>query len=100
IPTMAVLESVSGGTGGASLASDPRVEPYLTQQAASGLRALSTLKPSRPVKLEYAFAAERQLIAAGVPILAGTDAPYAGTGFGVSLHRELEIGRASCRERV
>lgn len=91
IPTMAVLESVSGGAGGASLANDPRLEPYLTQQGSSGLRAVSTLKPSRPAKLEYAFEAEKQLIAAGVPILAGTDAPYAGTWFGVSVHRELEL---------
>jgi hypothetical protein len=32
-----------------------------------------------------------QLHAAGVPLLAGTDAPNPGTAHGVSLHRELEL---------
>jgi imidazolonepropionase-like amidohydrolase len=48
-------------------------------------------RSATPAKLEYAFEAEKQLIEAGVPILAGTDAPYAGTWFGVSVHRELEL---------
>ena len=91
IATMATLESASGGTGGASLAQDPRLEPYLTSQAMTNLRLRNSLKAAQPVKLEYAFQAEKQLLAAGVPILAGTDAPGAGTWFGVSMHRELEL---------
>ena len=31
------------------------------------------------------------LAAAGVPILAGTDAPNAGTAFGASLHHEMQL---------
>ena len=91
IPTLAILETASGGTGGASLARDTRLEPYLSQQANANLNSTSTLKPPKPAKLEYAWQAERQLLAAGVPILAGTDAPSPGTWFGVSLHRELEL---------
>ena len=34
--------------------------------------------------------AVRQLAAAGVPLLAGTDAPAPGLTYGASLHRELE----------
>ncbi|HEX9413179.1 MAG TPA: amidohydrolase family protein [Ktedonobacterales bacterium] len=36
-------------------------------------------------------AALRQLTAAGVPILAGTDASMPGTTHGASLHREMEL---------
>ena len=32
----------------------------------------------------------RQLVAAKVSVLAGTDAPFPGTTYGASLHRELE----------
>ena len=74
------------------LASDPRLERYLTQQAIANLKTLSTLRSPRPARLEYAFEAERQLIADGVPILAGTDAPGPGTWLpSVSVHRELEL---------
>jgi hypothetical protein len=38
-----------------------------------------------------AEAAVRELKAAGVPILAGTDAPNPGTAHGASIHRELEL---------
>jgi hypothetical protein len=40
---------------------------------------------------EGAEEAVRQLKAAGVPLLAGSDAPNPGTAHGVSLHRELEL---------
>ena len=33
----------------------------------------------------------RQLSPAGVPLLAGTDAPNPDTGWGISLHREIEL---------
>ena len=39
----------------------------------------------------FALAAVARLRAAGVPILAGTDAPSPGTAAGVSIHRELEL---------
>src|SRR4029077_17342079 len=42
-------------------------------------------------KLENALAAAKQLHDAGVPILAGTDAPAPGSWNGVSLHGELEL---------
>src|SRR6478736_5395192 len=48
--------------------------------------AFSRIKPS----CEGTKQALRQLHDAGVPILAGTDAPGAGTTYGASLHWELE----------
>ena len=43
--------------------------------------------------MNYSFAAQavRELHAAGVPILAGDDAPLEGTVFGASIHQELQL---------
>jgi hypothetical protein len=90
IPTLAVLEALDSG-GGTSLARDARLYPWLTQQAIGNLKAVWATHPPKPARLEYAWQTEKQLIAAGVPVLAGTDAPNKGTWFGVSLHRELEL---------
>jgi len=43
------------------------------------------------LKLAHAQAAVGALRRAGVPILAGTDAPAPGLAHGLSLHRELEL---------
>jgi imidazolonepropionase-like amidohydrolase len=44
---------------------------------------------SRGLSCDGAAKAIKELKAAGVPILAGTDAPNPGTAYGVSLHEEL-----------
>lgn len=91
IPTLSVLESVTGVAGGAALAE----EPEMAQALASGSVAyLAKPFPARPGStLSYANATEsvRRLRTAGVPILAGTDAPNPGTVHGASIHRELEL---------
>jgi hypothetical protein len=93
IPTLTTIDSVSEPHG-ASLAADPDLRPCMTQPAITNLNrtALSRCK-SLPMslKLEYAQEAVRQLAQAGVPILAGSDAPNPGTWFGASLHREIEL---------
>ena len=43
------------------------------------------------VSCRGAAEAVRQLQAAGVPILAGSDAPNPGTGYGVTLHGEMAL---------
>jgi len=70
-------------------AADPRLKPYLPPSAAAALRGTFAL----PVKLscDGAYEAVRQLKAAHVPILAGTDAGNPGTTQGASLHVELEL---------
>ena len=90
VPTLTVLESLTGGRGGAALADDPRFAGRLTAQQASGLRRPFP-EHTRGGDLEFAFASVRRLRAAGVPILAGSDAPNPGTAHGASLHRELEL---------
>jgi len=89
IPTLTVVESTTGKPGGAALLEDDRLAAYLTPAERT---ALERSFPARPGKtLEPARAAVRALRAAGVPLLAGTDAPNPGTSHGVSIHRELEL---------
>jgi imidazolonepropionase-like amidohydrolase len=91
IPTLSVNMSVTGTAGGAGLLKDPRIEPALTR---ADLAALAQAFPTRPAsRVRYAFAESTvaRLRGAGVPIVAGTDAPNPGTAHGVSMHGELEL---------
>ncbi len=90
VPTLTVLESVSGIPSGESLTTDANLAPYLTGDDATNLKRGF---PKFPATLSEKFAEETvaQLKAARVPILAGTDAPNPGTSHGASLHRELEL---------
>src|SRR6185503_3260341 len=91
IPTLTVLESVTGTPSGASLVEDPRLAPYVSPETAQNLKQGVPKKEGSPLRLEYALDAARRLQAAGVPVLAGTDAPNPGTAHGPSIHRELEL---------
>ena len=91
IATLTVNESVSGKASGESLVTDPRLSPYIDEQAAANLRKAFSPRPKSKTNFSHALAAVRALHAAGVPILAGTDAPNPGTAHGVSIHRELEL---------
>jgi imidazolonepropionase-like amidohydrolase len=93
-PTLDVLQGIAGvGAAGAdALREDPHVAPYLAANAAASLAARFPVRKGAPaLHYEAAVAAVRQLQAAGVPILAGTDAPNPGTAHGASLHRELQL---------
>ena len=89
VPTLDVLESVSGIASGDSLTTDTHLAPYLTAED------ISNLKKSFPnqtgLSEKYAEQTVVQLKAVHVPILAGTDAPNPGTAHGSSIHRELEL---------
>ena len=91
IPTLSVVHSICGTAAGAPLVRDQRLVPYLPQADVGNLQAVP---PFRMVsKAGCAAVAEtvRRLKAAGVPLLAGTDAPNTGTAHGVSVHGELEL---------
>jgi imidazolonepropionase-like amidohydrolase len=92
IPTMVVLKSITGVGGGAPLVEDPQLEPYLNANARAALAQGFPNRPGSPRK-DFNFATEsvRLLNAAGVTILAGTDAPNPGTAHGAAMHRELEL---------
>ncbi len=87
-PTLTVVESLSGMASGKDLADDPFISPYLTTPEGQTLRG-TVSHPGGLLK--NALDAVRSLNKAGVPILAGTDAPNPGTAHGASIHRELEL---------
>jgi imidazolonepropionase-like amidohydrolase len=90
VPTLSVLESVSGAGSGESLAADPHLAPYLTDDDIANLKR-SFPKFSVTLSEKYAEETVAQLKAAHVSVLAGTDAPNPGTSHGVSIHREMEL---------
>lgn len=89
VPTLIVLSSTNGVAGGKSLAEDLHFRGYLLPQETAGLQTAfpSRTKGGMPVALETV----RKLKEAGVPILAGSDAPNPGTAHGAAIHRELEL---------
>ncbi len=89
VPTLTVNESTTGVGSGTSLNTDAHLAPYLNADEMSNLK--SAFPKAKDLSLAYAYDAVRQLKAAGVPILAGTDAPNPGTAHGASMHRELEL---------
>lgn len=91
--TLAVLFSLCDGSRGEALAADAFVHPLLTPADVLALRRSlrANLKHRDPPTCDAALAAVAQLHAAGVPILASTDAPNPGTLHGASLHDELEL---------
>lgn len=89
IPTLTVLKSMGGTGGGAPLVEDKRIAPYLTKPEIGQLRA--AFRMQKPPDYSNAVNALRQLRAAKVRILAGTDAGNPGTSHGSALHRELEL---------
>lgn len=92
VPTLTVLRTLTGTGGGAPLASDPRIVPYLSRADSTALRQAFPARPGAPkLSDEPARVTVRHLRAAGVPILAGTDAGNPGTSHGAALHRELEL---------
>jgi imidazolonepropionase-like amidohydrolase len=91
VPTTTVLESVVGLSGGPGLVADPEIGPQLL-----AFEQFNLLTPFPPIGfpqegLGWALETIAQLKAAGVPIVAGTDAANPGTTHGASLHRELEL---------
>src|SRR5262249_31574598 len=91
IPTLTVTESVTGVAGGATLATDPALASALSPMDAANLKKTFPARPGAQLSYSAAEEAVRQLKAARVPILAGTDAPNPGTLHGASVHRELEL---------
>lgn len=88
IPTLATPDGLVAGAG-AALFADPRLRAFLTDAATARLTG-----PVRGPALENIapmLAAVGGLHAAGVRLLAGSDAPNTITVHGISLHRELEL---------
>jgi imidazolonepropionase-like amidohydrolase len=92
ITTLSVDQGIGGGQpAGAALVRDPRLAPYIDPDDAANLERHYPNRPGITARYAAAVAALRQLQAAGVALLAGTDAPNPGTAHGASLHGELEL---------
>jgi imidazolonepropionase-like amidohydrolase len=90
-PTLTVTESSTGVAGAAGLPKDARLARFVTPQEATALAGSFPWAGKSKHRMANAFATTKLLYDAGVPILAGTDAPNPGTAHGVSMHRELEL---------
>jgi len=94
IPTLTVLMSITGEPGAASLIADQWLTPYLHPTSRGNLEQIFPGQSPGPTSLaryEIAKRTVRALWEAGVPVLAGSDAPNPGTAYGASLHHELEL---------
>lgn len=91
IPTLTVLQSATGVASGAALVDDPALKRFLLQDDIVNLRSAFPQQDDSSTDYAVARRAAAELHSAGVPILAGSDAPNPGTAHGVSLHRELEL---------
>jgi len=89
IPTLTTLHMICGKSPGPSILADAYLEPYIDAEWRSLLQV-----PANPRQNHLCSAttgAMRQLIAARVPILTGTDSPVPGNVYGASVHVELEL---------
>ncbi|MDB4876676.1 MAG: putative hydrolase [Gemmatimonadetes bacterium] len=91
VPTFVVLKGVTGSAGGAPLVTDRRTAPYLTTAEVTALGQTFPMRTGVAMSYGAAEKSVKQLVAAGVPVLAGTDAGNPGTSHGAALHRELEL---------
>lgn len=87
VPTLTLIASIAGER--CTALDDDRLAPWLSERQR---RTLSSRRPNSgnmaPLLLN-ARESVRRLHAAGIAILAGTDAPNLGTAHGVSIHEEL-----------
>ncbi|XVQ14027.1 amidohydrolase family protein [Spirillospora sp. CA-255316] len=86
VPTLSVVD---WGAGAEDLLADDRITPWLSPTQEYLLSQEPPDRPGRPDFLGLGSANVRRLHAAGVPILAGTDAPVRANANGVSLLVEL-----------
>jgi imidazolonepropionase-like amidohydrolase len=91
VPTLSVLATMAQAGEGKRLGEDARLRPWLTTAQADALKASFGAAEPKPAVLADAMQNVRDLHAAGVDILAGTDAGNPGTAHGVSMHGELDL---------
>jgi imidazolonepropionase-like amidohydrolase len=89
IGTLSVLASASGTDHAQRLMAHPDAKDLLSEAQQQTLAA--GFGGERPEILQRALESVRKFHAAGVPVLAGTDAPNPGTAHGISIHQELEL---------
>jgi len=91
IPTLSVISSAAHQTHGQTLSEDVAIKSYLQAGQAQQLTANIGTAKLPGFDLEIALQNIQLLHNAGVPILAGSDAPNPGTSYGATLHQEIEL---------
>jgi hypothetical protein len=91
LPTLSVTASFAAAKEGELLASDERLNAELTPHQQNALRAQFPAEWQATSALQTALQNVKKMHAAGITILAGTDAGNPGTAHGVSLHGELAL---------
>lgn len=87
VPTLSVVAGFAGERS--ALAGDEHIGPYLSRGQKQTLQARMHDGSARPALIANARQNVRRLHAAGVTVLAGTDAPNPNTAHGASMHEEL-----------
>ena len=87
IPTLSILYSACGTPDGPGFLKEAETMKQVKPQFRTPLEMPA---PPSTIRCDAAPQAIRQLVAAEVPLLAGTDSPAPGTTYGASLHKELE----------
>lgn len=95
-PTLSIVRAAAGESAGPSLAEDPRLRPHLSDRTVGNLTATfpgagQGGEGRGRTRYRAARRSVERLAEAGVPLLAGTDAPNPGTAHGPSLHGELSL---------
>lgn len=91
IPTLSVISAVSRKGLAQGLANDPRVATYLSLSQQQQLIADFGGGEWPGFDFQIALDNTRRMHEAGIPILAGSDAPNRGTAYGASLHQEMAL---------
>ncbi len=91
IPTLSVISRAGASGDAATLLKDSRISSKLEPGQRASLKAKFASLDGNDLNPALAIDNVRRLHAAGVPILAGTDAGNPGTAHGASLHGELEL---------
>lgn len=91
VPTAAVVSNASGSNSTKMIIEDQHLAKVLNNQDLSGLARTFPQRPGAKGSWDNLKQNIAMLHKAGVPILAGTDAPNPGTVHGVSMHHELRL---------
>ena len=91
IPTLSVVSHAAAPGDASSLLEDERIRSHLGGGQRASLEAKFAALDGPMADAGLAIDNVRRLHAAGIPILAGTDAGNPGTAHGASLHGELEL---------
>lgn len=87
VPTLGVIAGMAGE--GNALLDDVRIAPWLSPEQRGTLQARMGFGGAHAGLIANARESVRRLHAAGVPILAGSDAPNPNTAHGAAIHEEL-----------